>query len=213
VKCQNITYISDMSSAAQSLPELILSQVVRKPEGALVSAREFLHLGSRAAIDKALSRFARSKHLMRAGWGLYILPVETKFGLSAPSPEKVVAQLAATNAETIAPHGAAAANKLGLTTQVPAKTIYYTSGPNRRIKLGAQTVELKHAPHWMLLGPGHAGEAVRALAWIGKEGAAHALAKLKAKLPESELHELVTLRSSFPSWLSESVSQALKPNV
>jgi len=33
--------------------------------------------------------------------------------------------------ETIAPHGAAAANRLGLTTQVPMRTTYLTSGRSR----------------------------------------------------------------------------------
>lgn len=188
----------------------ILAEANNLPEGALISAKELLHLGSREAVDQALSRLNKSKELMRIGHGLYVKPVQSRFGVRAPAPEKVVARLAETYAETVAPHGAAAANRLGLTTQVPTKVIYYTSGPNRKIKLGAQVVELKHAPNWMLLpGTGRAGEAVRALVWIGKSHAGEALSKLKRTLPESEVKELVALRRALPGWLSQSISQRL----
>jgi len=193
-----------------TVAETILAEAKTLPEGAVISAKELLHLGNRAAVDQALSRLGRSKKLMRIGHGLYVRPVESRFGIRAPAPEKVVARLAETNAETVAPHGAAAANRLGLTTQVPTKVIYYTSGPNRRIKLGAQIVELKHAPNWMLLsGAGRAGEAVRALAWIGKQHASEALSKLKRTLSEAEVNELVARRRVLPGWLSQSISRSL----
>src|SRR5438270_7856617 len=130
------------------ISEAILAEAKTLPEGALISAKELLHLGNRAAIDQALPRLEKRKELMRVGRGAYARPVHTRFGIRAPTAEKVVSRLAETHAEIVAPHGAAAANALGLTTQVPTKVIYYTSGPNRRFKLGAQVVELKHAPNW-----------------------------------------------------------------
>jgi hypothetical protein len=196
----------------QPVAETILAEAKMLPEGALISAKELLHLGNRAAVDQALSRLEKRKELMRIGRGVYARPIHTRFGTRAPTPEKVVARLAETNAETVAPHGAAAANALGLTTQVPTKVVYYTSGPNRSFKLGAQTVELKHAPHWMLLqGKGAAGEAVRALAWIGHHQARVALGKLKQQLPESAMKELIALRPALPGWLSKSISETLMP--
>jgi hypothetical protein len=191
--------------------ESILTEAKMLPEGALISAKELLHLGNRAAIDQALSRLEKRKELMRVGRGAYARPIHTRFGIRAPAPEKVVARLAETNGETVAPHGAAAANALGLTTQVPTKIIYYTSGPNRSFKLGAQNVQLKHAPHWMLL-KGAAGEAVRALEWMGHHQAGAALGKLKHQLSESAVKELIALRPALRGWLSKSISEALKPS-
>jgi hypothetical protein len=193
--------------------ETILAEAKTLPEGALISAKELLHLGNRAAIDQALTRLEKRKELMRVGRGVYARPIHTRFGIRAPTAEKVVSRLAETHAEIVAPHGAAAANALGLTTQVPTKVIYYTSGPNRRFKLGAQIVELKHAPNWLLLpGKGGAGEAVRALAWIGHRQAGEALGKLKRQLPASAVKELIGLRRALPGWLSKSISQALMPH-
>src|ERR1700730_8830697 len=192
----------------RTIAENILSQAKTLPEGALSSAKEFLHLGSRAAVDQALTRLEGRKELMRLVRGLYVRPVKTRFGMRAPSAEKVVEGIAATRAETVVAHGAAAANSLGLTTQVPTKLVYLTSGKSRRLKLGAQVVEMKRAPPWMLL-PSHrgAGEAVRALAWIGEQRASEALTALKHKLPQSTIDELIAVRPALPGWLSKSISQ------
>jgi hypothetical protein len=197
----------------QPVAERILSHAKSLPEGALISAKQFLHLGSRAAVDQALKRLQERNELMRLAHGIYVLPVKTRFGTRAPAAEKVIECLAATRAETVVPHGAAAANMLGLTTQVPTKLVYLTSGPNRQFKLGAQVVEIKHAPQWMLV-PAQptAGEAIRALAWVGKQGASEALTTLKQKLPQSALQDIIALRPALPAWMSKSISQTLVAN-
>jgi hypothetical protein len=192
----------------QTVAENILSEAKKLPEGALISAKEFLHLGSRAAVDQALKRLKGSKELMPLYRGVYVRPIKTRFGSRAPAAEKVVERFAATRAETVVAHGAAAANSLGLTTQVPTKLVYLTSGKSRRLKLGAQVVEMKHAPQWMLLPSHRAGEAVRALAWIGEDRAAEALTVLKHKLPRSTVDELIAVRPALPGWLSKSIGQA-----
>ncbi|PAY08652.1 hypothetical protein CK489_13335 [Bradyrhizobium sp. UFLA03-84] len=194
----------------QTVAERILSYAQALPEGTLIGAKEVLHLGSRAAVDQALKRLAKRDELMRLAHGLYALPVKTRFGIRAPAAEKVIEVLASTHAETIVPHGAAAANKLGLTTQVPTKLVYLTSGPDRQFRLGAQTVEMRHAPHWMLLPTDSiAGQAIRALAWLGEREAGEALKVLKRKLPHDTLQDLVALRRAMPPWMSKSVSQSL----
>ena len=76
--------------------------------------------------------------MIRVYPGAYVKPIKTRFGVRAPSAAKVVEAIAATRAETVVPHGAAAANSLGLTTQVPTKLVYLTSGRNRRLRLGAR---------------------------------------------------------------------------
>jgi hypothetical protein len=194
----------------QTIAEKILGQAKTLPEGALISAKELLHLGSRAAVDQALKRLEARNELMRLVRGVYVRPVKTRFGVRAPSAEKVVEGIAATRAETVVAHGAAAANSLGLTTQVPTKLVFLTSGKSRQLKLGAQVVEMKHAPQWMLLPSQRAaGEAVRALAWIGQRGAPQALETLKKNLSKTTVEELIALRPALPGWLSKSISQTL----
>nr|WP_315393133.1 DUF6088 family protein [uncultured Duganella sp.] len=120
-----------------TLAHQILQHATALPEGTPLVAKALLHLGNRAAVDQVLSRLVRRSVLLRVGRGIYALPVAGRFGTRAPSTEKVVEGLAQQHGETIVAHGAAAANALGLTTQVPMRAVYLTSGPNRRLKLGA----------------------------------------------------------------------------
>ena len=172
-----------------------------------MAAKELLHLGSRAAVDQTLSRLARRGRLLRIGRGLYVLPVESRFGVRPPETSRVVQAIAEQLGESIVPSGAAAANELGLTTQVPIREVYLTSGPTRKLKLGQQTVELRHAPSWQLVLPGRtAGTAIRALASMGPEQAGQGVALLRKMLPAAELRAVVAVRNRLPTWLAQQVS-------
>jgi hypothetical protein len=194
----------------EKLTTSILAYAAAQAEGVTISARELLHLGSRAAIDQSLSRLVRSGRLMRAGRGLYVHPVATRFGERPPSVESVVAALGKSKGETIASHGAVAANALGLTTQVPVRSVYLTSGRSRTLQLGAQTIEMRHAPAWQLaMADRPAGEAVRALAWLGKSKANEALQSLQRNLSPDALSDIVRARAQLPTWLAEQVSRTM----
>ena len=191
----------------QTLAEQVIEHATGLPEGTPLASKELLHLGSRAAVDQVLSRLVQRGKLLRAGRGIYVRPVESRYGTRAPSTFKMVEGLAIHRGETIVSHGAAAANALGLTTQVPMRAVYLTSGRSRRLKLGAQTVEFRHAPIWQLILPGLvAGDVVRALAWLGPEKAAEAIETLRSKLPPSELEEVAAARARLPTWMAREVS-------
>lgn len=184
-----------------------MAEVAALPEGAPISAKRFLHLGRRAAVDQALSRFARRGHLLRAGRGLYLRPVETRFGASTPSVELTLRAIENETGEIIAPHGASAANTLGLTTQVPVRAVYLTSGRSRRLALGAQTIELQHAPRWQLALAGRpSGDVIRALAWLGPHRGATIAPKLARTLSPKTVQELSMARGRLPTWMAEQVS-------
>ncbi|CAH1660603.1 conserved hypothetical protein [Hyphomicrobiales bacterium] len=190
------------------LTEQIIEHAKQLPEGTPVAAKSLLYLGTRAAVDQALSRLAERGQLIRAGRGVYLLPVMSRFGARAPSVEQAVEALAAQRGEVIVSSGAVAANSLGLTTQVPVRSVYLTSGRTRKMSLGKQTVELRHAPRWQLaMAHRPAGQALRALAWLGPERAETALQTLKRKLPPSEFSELVAAAPQLPNWLARSVGK------
>lgn len=192
----------------ERLNNAILRHARIQPEGVPVTAKGLLHLGSRAAVDQALSRLARRGELLRAGRGLYVLRVESRFGSRAPSLWKTVKALAAQRGERIATSGAMAANTLGLTTQVPVKPVFLTSGRSRTLKLGHQEIELRHAPPWQLvLADRKAGEAVRALAWLGPEKIGTALEKIGQSLSAEERGELAGVTAQMPGWLAGPVSR------
>ncbi len=59
----------------QVLADQIMERASTLPEGAPIAAKSLLHLGTRAAVDQALSRLVRRGRLMRAGRGVYMRPL------------------------------------------------------------------------------------------------------------------------------------------
>ena len=191
-----------------SLPEAIMRCVRSLREGDVLSPREFLHLGSRAAVDQAFSRLAKTGKLLRVARGAYVAPVSSRFGSRAPAPEKVLRSLARRSGEVVVPHGASAANALGLTQQVPIREVYLTSGRSRKLNLGKGEVLVKHAPPWMLThGTRPAGSAIRAIAWIGPSHADESLASLHRTLPGNEWEALTSARAILPSWMARAIGK------
>jgi hypothetical protein len=193
--------------ATGHLPQQIASQLETWPEAAPISAKGLLHLGSRAAVDQALSRMTRGGQLLRIGRGLYVRPVTTRFGVRSPEVSTVLEAVQKETGEVIAPSGAATANQFGLTTQVPLRPVYLTSGRTRCLKLGSQTVKLKHAPPWQLtFAKKPAGAVVRVLAWGGKERGRALVAELRNKLSPETIEELSHVRGRVPTWMAQELS-------
>lgn len=191
----------------KSLPQQILEYAAREPEGIPLTSKALLHLGSRAAVDQALSRLAASNRLLRIARGLYVKPEKTRFGSRPPMTENVVRGIEERKGETVVPHGAAEANSLGLTTQVPVREIFLTSGRTRHLTLGGREVELRHVPAWQLVLAHHvAGAAVRALSWAGPERAREIVIALKARLSPNDIQELLAARARLPTWMAREVS-------
>lgn len=193
----------------KSLPHRIVAMAAQMPEGSILSADILFSLGSRNAVDQALSRLAKSGALMRVGRGLYVKPIQTRFGARAPDPHKVVTSLALQAGETMVIGEAAAANALGLTTQVPMRPVYLSSGVSRRLQLGRQVVEIRHAPRWKLaLANREAGTALRAMAWAGADHAQTVASQLSQRMSQSQLAELSRVSTRYmPAWMSRALRQ------
>ena len=155
----------------QSIGNNILRRIRGRGRGSIFSAKDFLDLGSRAAIDQALSRLSRTGKIRRLRRGLYDYPkIHSKLGPLSPTPDRIAHAVAAKTKSRLQPSGARAANTLGLTTQVPAKSVFLTDGPSRQVHIGHQTVYLKHVTPKYFLGDGVGALAIQALRYLGKDG-------------------------------------------
>ena len=75
------------------------------------------------------------------------------------------------------------------------------------LKLGEGTVHLRHAPRWQLVAPHRAaGNALRALAWLGPQEVEESLSAIGRKLSAEDLDELAASRAIMPAWIAEPVS-------
>lgn len=190
-----------------ALAKRLLEHARTLPEGAPLRAKELLHLGSREAVDQAMTRLARSGEFSRISRGVYMASTRGRFGIKTPPLPTLLKALSSATGEVFAIHGAAAANALGISTQVPMKPVYLTSGRSRRLKVGGQELDLRHAPDWQLLLPDErAGDALRAMSWSGRAEAGSLLKQLRGKLTASDRDTLLMLRGRVPSWLAQEIS-------
>lgn len=186
-----------------SLARRILEHAGALPEATPLRAADLGAFGKPASVRRVLARLAGDGRLCRICRGIYMRPVETRFGRRWPAAEKAVPALAELWGETVAPCGGACANMLGLTTQNPIRAVYLTSGPERRLRFARHEVLWRRAPRWQLAAPGRrAGAVVRALAFFGPNEIDDALTDLKGKLSAEDRAELAATLAIVPGWMA-----------
>ena len=196
----------------EDLTKAITTEIARWPEGTPITAAAFLHLGNRPAVSRALRTLAKRSEILRIARGVYLATVLTRFGRHSPGVHGFIQQLSIHSGEAIAPSGAACANALGLTTQVPVKSIYWTSGRTRTYRLGKLTIHLQHVPDWQLvLWREPAGELVRVLAWAGPTETSKVLRQIVEKVPKAAVTRVQQHAALFPPWLRDVLQQIVMP--
>lgn len=189
-------------------------QVEKRGRGAVFVTREFLELGSRAAVDEALSRLAKESVIRRLGRGLYDYPrLHPTLGPVPAGADQIAAALARKTGSRIQVAGARAANALGLSTQVTARPVYLTDGRRRTVQVGAQAIELRHAAPRSLAGAGRIeGTVIQALRHLGPEQVgAQTVQRLRQTLNAREKAALRREALSAPGWLIPTLLEISRP--
>src|ERR1700685_4645838 len=187
---------------ARATTKTILRRIRGKHRGWVFTPREFADVGPRTAIDQALSRLQRNGTIRRLTRGIYEFPrIHPSIGVLSPSPEAVAKAIAARTNSRIQVSQAKAAN-MGLSTQVPAQNIFLTEGPSRTLKIGNQTIVLKHAASSRMIGAGtEAGVVIQAVRAFGPKGANEIpVAAISEKLPGTVKSEIKRLLPAAPVW-------------
>ena len=131
----------------QGIAEKILARVRGHGRGQWVcTSKDFLDLGSRDAVDQALSRLVKQNVLRRIGRGLYDYPRISKI-LKRPAPadiDAVIAAVARRDNISILPDGIVAAHNLGLTNAVPRSTYLHHQWLKPNYKVGNSYLKLRH---------------------------------------------------------------------
>lgn len=188
----------------QTIDSKIRSRIFGKGRGAVFTPNDFLDLGSRDAVDKALSRLATQKTIRRLARGLYEYPREhTELGTLSPDVQKVAKALAGKDRMRLQPAGAYAANLLGLSEQVPAKAVFLTDGPSRTVKIERQEIQLRHTtPRNMAASGRLSGLLMQAFRHLGREHITpQRMAHLKRTLPAKERKQLLKDLALAPTWM------------
>ena len=188
----------------QGVDSRIVNRIRGSGRGSVFSPSDFLDLGSRDAVDQALSRLARKDILRRLARGLYDYPkTHPVLGVVSPTPEAIAKALAGRHGIRLQPSGAYAANLLGLSTQVPAKIVFLTDGPSRTVRVGNQEIRLvRTTPRTM--GPARriSGTVIQALRHLGQAQVDAAVIRtLRRKLRLADKQQLLRDVPFAPAWV------------
>lgn len=186
----------------------IIKRVRGKGRGWVFTPKDFLDLGIRASVDMALTRLLNLGSIRRIGRGLYDYPmVHDKLGLLSPDADMIVQALAIQSGYKVVESGAMAANRLGVSTQVPAKSSYATSGASSSKKVAGQIITLKRSRAPILDAASLQANAVlQVLAHLGKGNVDdRAIQTLASRLNDPDLWALKTARSQMTGWMSDTV--------
>ncbi len=191
-----------------SIMDKIRNRVRAKGRGWVFTPKAFLDIGPRAAVDQTLSRLAKQGFVRRLDRGVYDYPKQhASLGKLSPDVDSLAKATAARSGDTAFPSGALAANMLGLSTQVPAKSVYLTNGLTRTKKVAGRTLTFKHArvPVMDRLS-NTANLTLQALSYLGKDSINDQTLGLCAdKLTDQDLRKMAAVTDQVPAWMAGAI--------
>jgi hypothetical protein len=159
---------------------------------------------SRPALDIALKRLVDEGALMRAGRGVFAVPERHAVLGNLPLKlESVAAAIARRSGDTMLPSGAESANRLGLSTQVPGRPVFYTTGRTSRRIAGTQRYELRHRTPRLAQADPKVAAIIEALRTLGKSRAKDpsVVRQLQRSLSDSDKARLRAQAHLGPGWM------------
>lgn len=191
-----------------AVTDKIMKRVRGKGRGWAFTPKDFIDFGTRGSVDMALSRLVQADMIRRVGRGLYDYPrLHDKIGVLSPNADSLARAVAGKSGDKIGPAGADAVNRLGLSTQVPAKASYATDGPSRVKNIAGRTLSLKHA-RAPLLGNAstQANSVLQAIAHLGKDGMdGDTIRQLADRLDQRDMKALIKARQQMTGWMGDVV--------
>ncbi len=186
----------------------IRTNLQKLPKGKPFTNSRFLKYGSHGAVDRALSRLVAEGRIKRLARGVFVRPQTNRFvGDVMPKISEVVEIIARNNHETIQVHGAEAARRFKLSTQMPLAPVYYTNASSRSITIGKISVKMIHTSSQRRLqfAGKKTGLALSALWYLGKDHMnADVISKIKSGLSAEEFE---TLKSAdIPAWMATALN-------
>ena len=186
-----------------SITKKLISHIKKLGRGALFSPKDLLDIAPRDLIDKTLSRLVGQGLIIRVTRGVYCYPKKHPvIGAISPPLDDIAKTIAKKLDQKLQISGAEAAHLFGISTQVPAKRVYYTDGLSRQIKVGNQVLQFKHACPKKMAGAGEkAGAVLQAIRYLGKQTINDDTINMIAKQVDAKDQKSLRQIASFaPDW-------------
>ena len=114
----------------------------RMKDKSLIFASDFAEY-NQDYIGDLLAAYMKEGKLVRLANGVYLKTAVTRFGPVYPSPTEIAEAIARRDHAQVLMSGLAAENYFGLSTQVPMKVVFLTSGSARKLTVGNTEIEFK----------------------------------------------------------------------
>ena len=201
-----------MTTISDKIMRRVVSQSKRHDRW-VCTPTDFPDIGSRAAVDQALSRLVKRGDLRRIAHGLYDKPRYSPI-LKTDAPANIdsaVDAIVRRDGIRIMKNGIYFANRLRLTNAVPAQIAYVTDGATRNIQVGGRTIRLRHAgPNVMRWFGKPSAPVAQALRWLGPLASQDKdiIPILKSILPDHIKRDLIQNSAYLPPW-AETIARAV----
>ena len=188
--------------------------IVGHGRGWAFSSRDLLGKFSRAQADNLLSELVKQGKIRRIARGIYDYPRYSELLQQPLSPDidQVAGAIARKFNWRIEISGESALNLLGLSTQLPAKYIYYSDGPNRSYDIMGTTLEFKKSA-LKEIGFKHKESAliVQALKALGKEHITDdVIKKIRQQIDKKMCGKILKDTQTTTSWIYETIKEICK---
>ena len=129
-----------------SIEDKIHARIKRHKRGWAMTNRDFIDLATAATVDWSLYKLKEKDIIRPVLRGIYDYPKYSELlqERMAPDLNSVAQAIARKNQWHIQISGSAALNFLGLSTQIPMSTIFYSDGPNRTFLIEDRKLQFKH---------------------------------------------------------------------
>ncbi len=164
--------------------------IIQKGRGWAFTRKDLRDIAPSGQLGVILSRLVSAGMIRRIGRGLFEYPRQSRLleEVLPPDIDGTARAIARKHRWTIAPHGAMAANVLGLSQQVPARIVYLSDGPTRKLEVGRQTITFRHARPKDLRQEHYSSRMIaNALRFLGRQNVNDSVIRhLQRKLPSIE---------------------------
>ena len=189
----------------ESQYQQIASVIDTAPSQTVFVASDFADIAEINNIRQCLSRLEQAGRITRILPGIYYQPAYSTLldEYEAPSPHHVAEALARKFNWTIAPFGPTALNRLGLSTQVPAKWSYISDGPYNSFTIGKIEIEFKHRSNKEISGMSPmTALVIQAIRELGKNRVDDiSIQRLRRMLTNEQKAALLTEAKQTTSWI------------
>lgn len=196
---------------SQTTENKILKRINNRDRGTAYTSKDFLDLGTHDAVRQSLYRMNQSGKLRRLLHGVYEYPAHSRLlgGPASPNPDAIAQAIARANGWTLIPSGDTALNRLGLSTQLPARWEYYTDGPTKTYEWDGGTITLKRRANRQTKGLSpKTALLVQALKALGRERIDEGiLEKLRAQLDPKDLKKALREARYVTAWVYETIKR------